>query len=67
MTDPLSRDELHALIDAKHRNEGWDITTAQADRLLDIAEDHARLHAENMDCAQRWRTAIVLRTEEDGT
>ena len=20
-----------------------------------------------MDCAQRWRTAIVLRTEEDGT
>ena len=46
MTDPLSRDELHALIDAKHRNEGWDITTAQADRLLDIAEDHARLVAE---------------------
>ena len=49
MTDPLSRDELHALIDAKHRNEGWDITTAQADRLLDIAEDHARLHEELRD------------------
>ena len=46
MTDPLSPEELHALIDAKHRNEGWDITTVQADRLLDIAEDHARLVAE---------------------
>ncbi len=49
MTEPLTRDERQALIDAPHYVDGWQVTDAQEQRLLDIAEDHARLVEELRD------------------
>lgn len=43
---PLTREERQAFIDAPHYVDGWQLSDAQAQRLFDIAENHARLVAE---------------------
>lgn len=59
MTEPLSRDERQALIDAPHYVDGWQVTDAKAQRLLDIAEDHARLRRWiAIDDSKAWIDAV---------
>ena len=56
---PLSRKEYDSINDAPHYVDGWQIMAAQADRLLDIAEDHAQLHAENAKLRERVANLMV--------
>ena len=57
MTEPLSKEELARIDDADCYYGGWQISAADADRLFEIAEDHARLHAENVELRERLTAA----------